>query len=141
MRRRYSLSPQALSRADCPSFCQDSRQLQLASTDQGCSLLQTSTRAHGAEGDCRYSYESHNFCSTKPSYLHAYGAVMTSNCECTLGWAHLVGHTWLGNLQLGCEAIDALQRMRKQQARSARPSLPYAGQYRLTLVTSVIQAS
>ncbi len=84
MRRRESLSPQPLLRADCASFCQDSGQLQSASTDQICSLSQTSRRAHGAEGEYRYSYESHNFCSTKASYLYAYGAVMTNDCECTL---------------------------------------------------------
>ena len=38
--------------------------------------------SHGAEGDYRYSYESHNFCSIETSYLHAYGTVRTDNCEC-----------------------------------------------------------
>lgn len=52
----------------------------------------------------------------KASYLHAYGAVMTNDCECH-GWVICFPS------RLGYKANDALQGMRKQQATATRPSL------------------
>ncbi len=61
---------------------------------------------HTARREIAATAMSHtNFCSTKASYLHAYGAVMTNDCE------------------VGQFAINALLGMRKQQVTSARPGL------------------